>query len=372
MTSPVLTVEEVGDVAAWFSRTYTGWTWPELRRALDSVLPEAIARDALPTLLAGFPDEPRHPAAALRQEWFADPGNWLRTATPRLRHYRVWTREKRDGVRVIEAPKPRLREAQRRLLRLLVSRIPAHPAAAGFIPGSSTSAFAQPHSGSATVLRVDLRHCFESITTPRIAEVFRRAGYPPTIARLLAHLCTTATPADQLTGVPAAHAAYLRGRHLPQGAPTSPHLSNLVMRCLDRRLQGFAVANGLAYTRYGDDIALSGDAMDADRTLWVVLKVIASEGFTVHAGKVRIMRRHQRQSLAGLVVNDRPRVSRVEFDNLRALLHNARQHGASSQNYSGHPDFRAHVFGLIAWIGATDPTRRERLTRMADQVDWTR
>lgn len=236
MTPPVLTVEEVGDVAAWFSRTYTGWTWPELRRALDSVLPETIARDALPTLIAGFPDEPRHPAAALRQEWFADPGNWLRTATPRLRHYRVWTREKRDGVRVIEVPKPRLREAQRRRLRLLVSRIPAHPAAAGFIPGSSTSAFAQPHSGSATVLRVDLRHCFASITTPRIAEVFRRAGYPSTIARLLAHLCTTATPADQLTGVPAARAAYLRGRHLSQGAPTSLHLSNLVMRSMDRTL----------------------------------------------------------------------------------------------------------------------------------------
>ncbi|WP_308202561.1 reverse transcriptase family protein [Dietzia maris] len=305
-------------------------------------------------------------------EWFADHGGWLRTAPARLRHYRVWTREKRDGVRVIEAPKPRLREAQRRLLRLLVSRIPAHPAATGFLPGSSTADFAQPHSGKATVLRADLRHCFESITAPRIAEVFRRAGYPPAIARVLADLCTTATPADQLAGVPAEHAAYLRGRHLPQGAPTSPHLSNLVMRSLDRRLDGYARANGLAYTRYGDDLALSGDAMDADRALWVVLKVIASEGFTVHAGKVRIMRQHQRQSLAGLVINDRPRVSRSDYDNLRALLHNAQHHGASSQNHSGHPDFRAHVLGLIAWIGGNDPARRERLLRMANEVDWAR
>src|SRR5699024_1400330 len=60
------------------------------------------------------------------------------------------------------------------------------------------------------------------------------------------------------------------------------------------------------YTRYGDDLALSGDRMDAGRALWVVLKVIASEGFTVHAGKVRVMRAHQRQTLAGLVVNERP------------------------------------------------------------------
>lgn len=420
MTDRRLTAAEANDAAAWISRTYTGWTWPELLRALDSVLPSDIAHDVLPSLLMLHPDEPRHPADALRRalapwtrppvqpttvalpappvrntiadrlpplysvrelaewldltigelEWFADHGGWLRTASPPLQHYRVWTREKRDGVRVIEAPKPRLREAQRRLLRLLVSRIPAHPAAKGFIPGSSTADFARPHSRNAVVLRADLRHCFESITAPRITTVFRRAGYPSTIARLLADLCTTATPAQQLIGVPQAHAVYLRGRHLPQGAPTSPHLSNLVMRSLDRRLHGFAAANGLAYTRYGDDLALSGDAMDADRALWVVLKVIASEGFTVHAGKVRIMREHQRQTLAGLVVNDRPRVNRSDYDNLRALLHNARRTGASAQNHSGHPDFRAHVLGLIAWIGASDPARRERLLRMADEVEW--
>lgn len=412
---------EANDATAWFSRTYTGWTWPELLRALESNLPPDIAHEVLPSLLRLNPDEPRHPGEALRRvlrpwiaapapqpttvpmpdpparttittglpalysvrevadwldltvgelDWFADHGGWLRTATPRLRHYRVWTREKRDGVRVIEAPKPRLREAQRRILRQLVSRIPAHAAAKGFIPGSSTVDFARPHSGKSTVLRADLRHCFESITAPRVTDVFRRAGYPPAIARLLADVCTTATPADQLIMVPAAHAAYLRARHLPQGAPTSPHLSNLVMRSLDRRLQGYARANGLTYTRYGDDLALSGDQMNADRALWVVLKVIASEGFTVHAGKVRIMGSHQRQTLTGLVVNDRPRVSRAEYDNLRALLYNARRDGASSQNHTGHPDFQTHVLGLIAWVGASDSVRRERLLGMSDEVDW--
>lgn len=427
MTEPVppqrLSAAAAHEAAAWFSRTYTGWTWPELLRTLESVLHPDLAREVLPSLLMVNAVEPRHPAEALRRalrpwiaepapqptsvtipdlpqqdtiadglpelysvrhvaewldftvgelEWFADQGGWLRSATPRLRHYRVWTREKRDGVRVIEAPKPRLREAQRRILRQLVSRIPAHRAATGFIPGSSTADFASPHSGNPTVLRADLRHCFESVTVQRVADVFRQAGYPPAIARLLAHLCTTATPADQLVGVPAEHAMYLRGRHLPQGAPTSPHLSNLVMRSLDRRLQGYALANGLTYTRYGDDLALSGEEMHADRALWVVLKVIASEGFTVHAGKVRIMRAHQRQTLAGLVVNDRPRVSRAEFDNLRALLHNAHRYGASSQNHARHPDFRAHVLGLIAWVGASDEVRRERLLRMVDKVDWAR
>lgn len=421
MTERRLTFAESAEAAAWFSRTHTGWTWPELLRALESVLPTDLARDALPSLLLRYPAEPRHPAQALRQvlepwtapvaprplsmvvpgpvdtgtiadglpalysvadlaawldlgvgelEWFADHGGWLRTASPRLRHYRVWTRTKRDGVRVIEAPKPRLREAQRRLLRQLVSRIPAHRAATGFLPGSSTAEFARPHAGQATVLRADLRHCFESITAPRVGDVFRRAGYPRAIARLLAELCTTATPADQLTGVPTEHAAHLRGRHLPQGAPTSPHLSNLVMRSLDRRLHGYAAANDLNYTRYGDDLALSGEQLNADRALWVVRRVIEAEGFTIHAGKMRIMHQHQRQTLAGLVVNDRPRVSRTEYDALRALLNNARRHGASSQNHAGHPAFRAHVMGLIAWVGASDPARRARLLDMAGEVDW--
>ncbi|HIW68740.1 MAG TPA: reverse transcriptase family protein [Candidatus Dietzia merdigallinarum] len=425
--APRLSLAEAHEAAAWFSRTFTGWTWPELLRALESVLPAEIAREVLPALLMRHRDEPRHPAQALLRvlrpwiiasppaqlsvtvpdphdpttpperdtiteglptlytagevsewldltigelEWFADHGNWLRTAAPRLRHYRVWSREKRDGVRVIEAPKPRLREVQRRILRQLVSKIPAHRAATGFLPGSSTADFARPHAGQPTVLRADLRHCFESITAPRVRDVFRHAGYPPPIARLLADLCTTATPADQLRGMPAEHAALLRGRHLPQGAPTSPHLSNLVMRSLDRRLHGFAAANDLHYTRYGDDLALSGHEMNADRALWVVLRVITDEGFTVHAGKVRIMREHQRQRLAGLVVNARPRVSRAEYDNLRALLHNARHHGAASQNHAGNEDFRAHVLGRIAWVGAGDEVRRERLLAMAAEVDW--
>lgn len=421
MTDRRLSPAEVGDAAAWFSRTYTGWTWPELLRALHTVLPPEIVREVAQPLLERFPDEPRHPAQALTHalqpwtaapepwprtvtptepapsraiagglpalhtvdelaqwlevtvaelEWFADHGGWLREASPRLRHYRVWTRHKRDGVRVIEAPKPRLREIQRRILHHLASQIPAHSAARGFLPGSSPASFALPHSGRPTVLRADLRHCFESITVPRVNNVFHAAGYPPPIARILADLCTTATSADALGDVPRPHAAYLRGRHLPQGAPTSPHLSNLVMRSLDRRLDGYAAANALTYTRYGDDLALSGNRMDAGRALWVVLKVIASEDFTVHSGKVRIMRAHQQQKLAGLVVNDRPRVPRTEYDAVRALLHNARTSGASSQNRSGHPDFRAHVLGLIAWIGASDPARRAQLLQMADEVDW--
>ena len=142
------------------------------------------------------------------------------------------------------------------------------------------------------------------------------------------------------------------------------------MRRLDRRLDGYAQRNGLRYTRYGDDLAFSGDHVDTGRVLWTVGQIVDAEGFRVHPDKTRVMYAHQQQALAGLVVNDRPRVRRSDYDALRALLHNAARTGAESQNHDGLPDFRAHVHGRIAWIGATSPQRRARLVAMAARVDW--
>lgn len=304
-------------------------------------------------------------------EWFADRGHWLRTKNATLQHYRYWQVPKRDGVRMIEAPKPHLREIQRRLLRSVLDRVPPHRAAQGFVPGTSTASFGWPHTDRPVVVRVDLRNCFSSIGIARVRAIFAAVGYDTT-ARVLAELCTTTTPVADLRGVDHRLAALLRLRHLPQGAPTSPALANLVMRSMDRRIWGYAVRHGLRYTRYGDDLAISGDQTDPDQVLWVVLRIIADEGFTVHPDKTTIMYAHQRQHLAGLVVNDQPRVARRDYDNLRALLHNAVRTGAHAQNRSGHPDFRAHVHGKIAWIGATSPRRRAALLALAAHVDWQR
>jgi hypothetical protein len=272
-------------------------------------------------------------------EWFADLQGRLRTAPFPLQHYRSARLDKRHGVRLLEVPKPRLREIQRKILHRILDRIPPHPAAHGFRKGRSPRTFATPHAEREVVVSVDLRRFFPSIGFDRVVAIFEAVGYRRRVAANLAALCTTVTPAGELTGMDRATAARLRTTHLPQGAPTSPALANLAARQLDIRAAGLARTMGARYTRYADD-------------------------------KTRVRRAHQRQQLTGLVVNAWPAVPREEYDNLRALLHNCIGSGAAQQNRDDLTDFRAHVYGRIARIGETSETRRRKLLEMAARVDW--
>ncbi|MCZ4517136.1 reverse transcriptase family protein [Rhodococcus ruber] len=304
-------------------------------------------------------------------EWFADLQGRLRTAPFPLQHYRSARLDKRQGVRLLEVPKPRLREIQRKILRRILDRIPPHPAAHGFRKARSPRTFAMPHSERDVVISVDLRRFFPSIGFDRVVAIFEAVGYPRKVAANLAALCTTVTPAGELVGVDRPTAARLRATHLPQGAPTSPALANLAARQLDIRAAGLARSVGARYSRYADDLAFSGGAdIDVDRLLWLISQIAHDEGFTIHPDKTRVRRAHQRQQLTGLVVNSWPAVPREEYDNLRALLHNCISTGPAEQNLHDHNDFRAHVYGRIARIGETNETRRTKLLSMASQVNW--
>ncbi|MFW0791049.1 reverse transcriptase family protein [Gordonia sp. CPCC 205333] len=399
--------------SAW---DHTVWIRPELSGALVEAIepsdaeevarqilekfavPPVRLRSALSTLIAGMPPRPRivefdeirsgapefglppiNDVDALAAwlnitidelMWFADRGDWLRKSVPRLQHYRVRRIPKRHGgFRVIEAPKERLATLQRRVLAGILNLVPAHPAAHGFVKGRSPESFARPHSLHDNVIRIDLKHCFEHVTIGRVQTVFTAIGYSPAVSRYLAAICTTSTTPGELPIDDVFHAGLLRNRHVPQGAPTSPALVNLALRRLDFRVAGYAKANQMNYTRYGDDLALSGD-MTMGRALWVVSQVIADEGFTIHPDKVRVMGDHQRQQLTGLVVNERPRSRRSEYDALKALLHNATRTGAAAQNHSERGDFRAYVYGRIGWVATGSDIRRQKLLALAAQVDW--
>ncbi|MDI9948963.1 MULTISPECIES: reverse transcriptase family protein [Rhodococcus] len=300
-------------------------------------------------------------------DWFADPGGWLRTKATPLQHYRYRIR---SDHRLLEAPKERLREVQRRILRSVLDRVPPHAAAHGFVRGRSVHTFAAPHAGHDVVVRIDLRAFFPSVSQTRVRAVFDALGYPTPVSRVLAGLCTTATPPGVLAQLPFDAASRLRGAHLPQGAPTSPALANLVAYRLDRRLTGLARTHRACYTRYADDLAFSGTELAVDRLIHAVGRIVADEGFSVHPAKTRIMRAHRRQHLAGLVVNTRPQAARADYDDLRALLFNCARYGPDSQNRDGRPHFREYVYGRIAWVGESNASRKRSLHALAARVDW--
>ena len=304
-------------------------------------------------------------------DWFSDRGEWLRTKPLQLRHYRPMQISKKAGARLLEIPKPRLREIQRKILRRILDQVPAHDAAHGFVRGRSPLTFAAPHAQSEIVIGVDLMQFFPSITGNRVHAVFAALGYPPAVAGVLTGLCTVATPADTLRGLPYAQASQLRTAHLPQGAPTSPALANLVARTFDIRSSALAQGNWLTYTRYADDLAFSGiEIADVGTLLWTIKQIAQDEGFAVHPRKTKVMRPHRRQHLTGLVINDQPSYPRDDYDRLRALLHNAANTSAQEQNRAGVEHFRAHIYGRIAHIGETSTTRRRTLLRLAERVDW--
>lgn len=305
--------------------------------------------------------------------WFADVRSWERRVPEPLRHYRWTVVPKGDSVRVIAAPKPRLKEIQRRVLRHVLEPIPTHDAAHGCIKGRSVRTALAPHSGSHTVIRADLVTFFASIPAGRIWSLLRAAGLPEAVAYTLTGLVTTVVPNHLLPRLPAERRHRLRMPHLPQGAPTSPALANLVAYSLDRRLAGLAARFGARYTRYVDDLIFSGGpSLRNARSRFVakVDEVVTSEGFGLNERKTVVLGASGRQSALGAVLNDRPTAARRERDALRALLHNCAVHGWPSQA-RGIDEFPAHVLGRISWIAGLDPRFGAKLRAAYDALDWS-
>jgi hypothetical protein len=229
------------------------------------------------------------------------------------------------------------------------------------------------------VATFDLAQFFPSIGLARIHGIFRTLGYPWAVARRLAGLCTTVTPAAVFLRLPDAQRLDWRVQalygvpHLPQGAPTSPALANLLAWRLDRRLHGLARAAGANYTRYADDLAFSGDA-DFARGLGrfgkAVATIVQEEGFCLNAAKTRIMPRSTRQRVTGIVVNEHCNVGRTEFDTLKAMLHNCAVAGPAGQNRADVPDFRSHLEGRVAWVEQVNRPRGAKLRVLFERIDW--
>ncbi len=295
----------------------------------------------------------------------------------RQAHYiYTWKPKRSGGLRLIESPKTDLKAIQRQILTGILNHLPTSPVAHGFVTGRSILTNAQPHVNAAVLVKFDLRDFYVNVGPKRILRLFRRVGYSREVAIWLTRLTTSIIPGNLPFPVGDNYALWrYRHRHLPQGAPTSPALANLVACRLDQRLSGLAKSFGATYTRYADDLTFSGDEAFAKslRTfIQLVDKLIRVEGFRSNTAKRQVLRRHQRQIVAGVVVNDKLNVCRSDFDRLKAVLHQCVKLGPSTQNKDQHPDFAAHLRGRIAHVTQLNRTRGRKLQAMYMRIDWRR
>ncbi|HVK55764.1 MAG TPA: reverse transcriptase family protein, partial [Burkholderiales bacterium] len=325
--------------------------------------PGALARCALPELQTPGDLATWLEIAPSQLDWYADPCGMIDTVDSPLCHYHYrWIQKRRGAFRLLEIPKPRLREIQRKILREILNPIPLHKAAHGFRRGRSCRSYVEPHIGKLVLLRMDLLNFFMSIPARRINALFKTLGYPEAVARLLTGLCTNRVPKSVMRQIPDADSsgrfsrleqAQYRAPHLPQGAPTSPALANLCALHLDCRLSTLADSLGGAYTRYADDLAFSGDEemrRRVERLSAQVGAIALEEGFEANYRKTRIMHCSDRQRLTGIVVNERMNISRREYDELKAILHNCARFGPESQNRMGRRDFRGYLEGRVGYV----------------------
>ena len=373
---------EEGFVQAWFGedppypRRYL--LGAELRMQSAPLGLEHVMRPAWPT-----------PAALAKALGLTDTALWRLTRPPQWQrgaplsqqhHAYTWTEKRRGGWRLLEVPEPYLRALQHRILTTALDDVPPHDCAFGFVKGRSVRDHAARHAGQFVVLKFDLEDFFTSVRASRIHALWTTLGYPECVATLLTRLCTTATPEPVLQrwrqegGATWRQVLRAREAHLAQGAPSSPALANLCAFRLDLRLDGLAYAFGARYSRYADDVVLSGprSLLAVRPRLEAALKqIVEAEGFALNLRKSRCETAAARQTVCHIVVNQHPNLRRADFDRLKAILHACARDGPSRHNLEQRPDWRAHLQGRVAWAAQLNPDKAQRLQKLLVQIDWS-
>jgi len=263
--------------------------------------------------------------------------------------YREIQRTKKDGsIRIIHCPSVPTRAAQTWILRRILETVPLEDSATGFRTGINILTNALRHRDNPFMMCLDVRDFFPSVGHFRVYAVYRELGYSPHVSHVLTSICT------------------FNGR-LPQGGVTSPALSNIVCRSLDRRILGYAIRHSLSYTRYADDITLSGND---PKTLWrakrTVARILAEEGFTLNETKTRILGPGARRLVTGIVIGDLPNggksvgVGRDVRRRVRAMIHHSRRACLIEEN-PGQLDRK--IAGWLAHLRSVDVAGREQLDR---------
>jgi RNA-directed DNA polymerase len=287
---------------------------------------------------------------SLKELWFFS----IHRERERQPHYITFSIPKRSGgKRLIMAPKRRLKMIQRKLLSLLIEKLPVSDQAHAFRRGRCIRTGAEPHVAKPAVLKLDLKDFFPSVTCARVRGLLIAYGYSYPVATTLAVLMTEAERQPVEVNGTVFHVP-VGQRHCVQGAPTSPGICNALLLRLDHRLSGFAKKHQLNFTRYADDLSFSGqmDRATAARFCVLIGRIVSEEGFVINRNKTKWMSQGSRQSVTGVVVNKTLGLSRQERRRLRAMAHRLKQKNSDTSG-----ELHAKFQGKIAYLSMLNPAQ---------------
>ena len=262
--------------------------------------------------------------------------------------------KKRGLSRKIEEPSKDLKAIQRKILFHFFPPWKFSQHCHGFVSGRSIVTNSRLHVKKKVILKLDIKDFFPSIGFERVKDVFLSLGFNEQTANYFSELCVL-------------------DNHLPQGAPTSPALSNLVCKNLDKRLYYLAKKSDLNCSRYADDIVFSGDKIK--RSLYrLIKKIIEDEGFLVNENKVFWANNQRAQKVTGIVVNDKASLGKKRYKRLAAFIHNCCYGDLHEQKLRALgkgikiKDLKNYLYGMVSFIYSIDPEKAKRLRDKLDSI----
>lgn len=261
--------------------------------------------------------------------------------------------KKTGGYRKIIAPSENLKYIQKWILDNILNTLNINGFANGFVANRSIITNARKHVGKACVVNIDIKDFFPSITYQEVYSVFIEMGYTRHLSIFFSGMCTH-------EGV------------LPQGAPTSPILSNIVCDNLDNRLAELANNINADYTRYADDITFSGNKSIA-KYIKLIKTIIRNERFEINRKKLRVHYQHHRQMVTGLIVNEVLSVPKETKRYLRQQIYYSKKHGVTDNLLKQgifKTNYKEHLYGLAYFIKMVEKAKAKRFIKELDQIDW--
>lgn len=279
----------------------------------------------------------------------------LKTIEENYCFYEIKKKSNPKSTRTITAPSSALKAVQWWIYSSILlrdDRISKY--AQGFVLRRSIKTNAIPHEGAIWLLTLDLKDFFDNVLANRVYDYFVGLGYEKSVCWALTTLCTFQ-------------------RHLPQGAPTSPYLSNLLARQMDDDIAAYCDQNGFVYSRYADDISISSKDWNKVPSINDVRKLVEKNGFRLNHNKTKLRHKGQRLEVTGLTIGTEVRVPKSFRNEVLRELHFCEKYTPSVHSSTMYPDkmfYKEWLLGKIQYIRSIDEVAGNKMLERFNKLNW--